>query len=271
MPITFFQIDAFAAEPFKGNPAAVCLLDEPRPDRWMQQVASEMNLSETAFLTQREGGGFGLRWFTPTVEVPLCGHATLASAHALWESGKVKETDAARFHTHSGELSARRAGSRIELDFPSIPVAEASIPEEALAALGVEPLSVWRTPDLGLKDANYLLELRAEEDVRGARPDFAALGRATDAGVIITARAATAGSYDFVSRYFATFAGIDEDPVTGAAHCSLAPYWCRRLGQTQLVGYQASARGGFVHVRLGEGRVYLSGEAVTVLRGMLLA
>lgn len=267
MEIPICVVDAFTAEPFKGNPAAVCLLDEARPDEWMQKVAAEMNLSETAFVLPR-ADGFDLRWFTPTIEVALCGHATLASAHTLFETGRLKASATASFQTRSGELLARRAGARIELDFPAFPVEESDIPCEMLDALGVEPRFVGRTPLRGLDYFDYLLELDSEENVRKAQPDFEQLRKGDATGIIITARSSSS-RYDFVSRFFAPNAGINEDPVTGAAHCVLAPYWGRKLDKTEMVGYQASARGGVVHVRVGEGRVYLSGDAVTVLRGGL--
>jgi PhzF family phenazine biosynthesis protein len=267
MELPILQIDAFTAEAFKGNPAAVCLLDRSRPDEWMQRVAAEMNLSETAFVVPRSiiDDGFDLRWFTPAVEVPLCGHATLASAHALWEMGKLTAGEEARFHTLSGLLTARRAGARIELDFPALPVNEATLPDEILQALGVKPRYVGRDNN----ERNFLIELETEEAVRSLKPDFESLRRTATAGVIVTARA-SAEPYDFVSRFFASYAGIDEDPVTGSAHCSLAPYWAERLGKSEMTGYQASARGGVVGVRLKGNRVLLSGEAVTVLRGSLL-
>jgi PhzF family phenazine biosynthesis protein len=267
METPILQIDAFTAEAFKGNPAAVCLLDRSRPDEWMQRVAAEMNLSETAFVVPRHVGkdGFDLRWFTPAVEVPLCGHATLASAHALWETGRLAAGEEARFHTQSGWLIARRAGDKIELDFPALPVREATLPDEIREALGAKPKFVGRDSN----ERNYLLELESEDAVRGLRPNFESLRRAAEAGVIVTARA-SAEPYDFVSRFFASYAGIDEDPVTGSAHCSLAPYWAERLGKSEMVGYQASARGGVVGVRLSGDRVFLLGEAVTVLRGGLL-
>jgi predicted PhzF superfamily epimerase YddE/YHI9 len=267
MEIPILQVDAFTAEAFKGNPAAVCLLDRSRPDEWMQRVAAEMNLSETAFVVPRSirKDGFDLRWFTPEVEVPLCGHATLASAHALWETGKLVAGEEARFYTQSGWLIARRAGAKIELDFPSLPVHEATLPDGIREALGVKPRYIGRDSN----ERNYLLELENEEAVRGLRPNFESLRKNAASGVIVTARASTA-PYDFVSRFFASYAGIDEDPVTGSAHCSLAPYWAERLGKSEMVGYQASARGGTVGVRLSGDRVLLSGEAVTVLRGSLL-
>jgi PhzF family phenazine biosynthesis protein len=268
METRIFHVDAFSAEPFKGNPAAVCLLESPRPDAWMQNVAAEMNLSETAFLLPA-ADGFGLRWFTPAAEVPLCGHATLASAHVLWETGMVPPESAARFQTLSGTLTGRRQGRRIEIDLPAMTLAECPAPAAALRALDVSPRWCGRTPNRGLGDMDYLLELDSEATVRSVRPDFGLLGREVQAGVIVTARSGSP-SCDFVSRYFVPYCGIDEDPVTGAAHCSLVPYWSRRLGKAELLGYQASARGGYVHGRLGDGRVLLAGEAVTVLRGTLI-
>jgi PhzF family phenazine biosynthesis protein len=269
MRTDIYQVDAFTSEPFKGNPAAVCLPDGPRSDGWMQAVAAENNLSETAFL-QREGEAFALRWFTPTCEVPLCGHATLASAHVLWETGRLGAHETARFRTRSGLLTARRADHGITIDLPASPLEAARPPRAALDALGVAPRHCARTPDRGLDDVDFLLELASDEDVRAVRPDFRRLLDALHAGVIVTARAAS-GDCDFVSRYFAPHCGIDEDPVTGAAHCALGPYWCERLGKTDLVGYQASARGGYVRLVVAQDRVRLTGEAVTVLQGVLLA
>ena len=271
MPISILQVDAFTAVPFKGNPAAVCLLDEPRDGEWMQSVAAEMNLSETAFLLCR-ADGFDLRWFTPTDEVPLCGHATLASAHALWETGKLRQDETARFHTLSGILTAQRSGSRIEINLPAIPIEETIIAPGILEAVGVQPRFVGCTSNCGSVpgEVNYLLELESEEAVRNATPDFVQLQRETSAGIIITAQSQT-DAQDFVSRYFVPGIGINEDPVTGAAHCSLVPFWSARLGKTEMTGYQASARGGFVYGRLHEDRVLLAGEAVTVLQGTLTA
>jgi PhzF family phenazine biosynthesis protein len=271
MEIPIYTIDAFTAEPFKGNPAAVCLLDRSHPNDqadWMQRVAAEMNLSETAFVIPREEGGqFDLRWFTPTVEVPLCGHATLASAHVLWETGKLAVGAEARFHTRSGWLTARRAGDWIEMDFPLLPATAADLPAEIRAALGVEPRWVGRVADRGA-EANLLVEVAGEAAVRAMQPDFAALRKQARNCIIVTARAST-DDFDFVSRFFGSAVGIDEDPVTGSAHCTLAPYWADKLGKSELRGYQASARGGEVRVRMGEGRVLLAGRAVTVLHGRL--
>ncbi len=266
MPLPLVTVDAFSAEPFRGNPAAVCFLDGPRPDAWMQHVAAELNLSETAFLLP-QADGFSLRWFTPAVEVPLCGHATLASAHALWDTGRLGRDQQARFHTRSGLLTARATADRIEMDFPSIPVEGAPLLPEALRAFGVAPKLSTRTPEA--QELNYLLEFESEAVVQALRPDFQAL-RQTRWAFIATARS-EAGPYDFVSRYFAAGQGIDEDPVTGSAHCSLAPYWASRLGKNELVGHQISARGGVVYCALRGDRVGLAGQAVTILRGELLA
>ena len=256
------QVDAFTATPFAGNPAAVCILQEPRDERWMQHVAMEMNLSETAFLS-RQADGFNLRWFTPAVEVDLCGHATLASAHVLWESGHLKQGEQARFHTRSGLLLAERRGEWIEMDFPTTAEDAASAPPGLLQALGVTPIYV------GKNQFDYLLEVESEEVVRGIQPNFSLLSAVEARGVIVTSRSSTQG-YDFVSRFFAPRVGVNEDPVTGSAHCCLAPYWCNKFGKDQLVGYQASQRGGVVRVRVAGNRVYLGGQAVTVLRGELV-
>ena len=259
---TIVQVDAFTDEPFAGNPAAVCLLPKAADDAWMQNVACEMNLSETAFL-HREGDGFRLRWFTPTVEVDLCGHATLASAHVLWQDGHLPPEKEARFHTRSGLLTAVRRGEWIEMDFPSEPAERCHAPDDLTRALGVSPSYVGRTR------SNYLVEVDSEETVRRLAPDLAALHRMPVQGMIVTGRSGSP-EYDFVSRYFAPRVGIDEDPVTGSAHCTLGPFWCQRLAKNDLVGYQASARGGVVRVRVAEARVFLSGQAVIVMRGELV-
>jgi PhzF family phenazine biosynthesis protein len=260
----FFQVDAFTATPFAGNPAAVLVLAAPAPDAWMQQVAREMNLSETAFLVRRaELTDFDLRWFTPAVEVDLCGHATLASAHVLWTEGFLDPAATARFHTRSGLLTATRQSDWIELDFPATPAAPAAPPDGLFAALGAT--STW----VGLGCFDYLVLLRDEAQVRGLEPDHRALRRLGVRGVIVTAAATTLG-YDFVSRFFAAGVDIDEDPVTGSAHCTLAPFWRERLGREELIGFQASARGGVVKVRVAGERVRLAGQAVTVARGELL-
>jgi PhzF family phenazine biosynthesis protein len=257
IPITL--VDAFTDQAFRGNPAAVCILSEPRSPQWMQDVAQEMNLSETAFL-ERRADGFQLRWFTPAVEVDLCGHATLASAHVLWETGYLKPGQPARFHTRSGLLSAERRGQWIELDFPAHAPEPVSAPNGLLDALGVTARYVGRSR------LDYLVEVEAEEMVRQMKPDFRALRQTATRGIIVTSKAA---EYDFVSRFFAPAAGIDEDPVTGSAHCCLGPYWKTRLGKDELVAYQASRRGGLVRVRVAQPRVILGGQAVTVVRGEL--
>jgi PhzF family phenazine biosynthesis protein len=262
MPRPLFQVDAFADAAFRGNPAAVCLLDDPASAEWMQQVAAEMNLSETAFLVPRDDG-WNLRWFTPTTEVDLCGHATLASAHVLWETGRLASGAPAHFHTRSGVLTATRDGEEITLDFPATPPEPADAPSGLADALGVEPQHVGRSR------FDYLIEVADAATVRDLVPDFAALGRVDTRGVIVTSRGDGSG-VDFISRFFAPAAGVDEDPVTGSAHCCLAPYWSAKLGRADLVGYQASRRGGTVRVHADGDRVRLSGRAVTVVRGELL-
>ena len=262
MGLRIVQVDAFTDRPFAGNPAAVCLLPEERPAQWMQEVAREMNLSETAFLVT-QADGYRLRWFTPAVEVDLCGHATLASAHVLWEWGALRPEQEARFHTRSGLLTAVRRGDWIELDFPAKPERPVEAPPGLLDALGVEPVYVGRN------QFDYLVELGGEHVVRGLRPNFSRLATLGARGVIVTSRTA-AGPYDFVSRFFAPGSGIDEDPVTGSAHCCLGPFWAARLGTTELLAYQASARGGVIRVRVQGERVKLGGQAVTVFQGELV-
>jgi PhzF family phenazine biosynthesis protein len=262
MGLAIAQVDAFADRPFRGNPAAVCVLPAPREEAWMRDVAREMNLSETAFL-HPENEGYRLRWFTPAVEVDLCGHATLASAHVLWEDGVLPRDRQARFHTKSGLLTADRHGDWIELDFPATAPAPAPAPPGLAAALRVG--TRW----VGRSKFDYLVEVDSEDAVRGLKPDLAALERIEARGVIVTSRASTAG-FDFVSRFFAPRSGVPEDPVTGSAHCALAPFWSERLGRTEMTAYQASPRGGVVRVRFAGDRVVLGGQAVTVLRGEIL-
>lgn len=261
MGLRIFQVDAFTDKPFAGNPAAVCVLPEPRDARWMQDVAQEMNLSETAFL-HRQTDAYNLRWFTPTVEVDLCGHATLASAHVLWEAGYLKRDEPARFSTRSGLLTAERKGDWIELDFPAEREEQVTAPANLGRALGVTPKYV------GKNRFDYLVEVDSEETVRSLKPDLALLGEIPARGFMVTSRASTQG-FDFVSRFFAPRAGINEDPVTGSAHCCLGPFWSTRLKMNECVAHQVSARGGVVRVRLSGNRVYLGGQAVTVLRGEL--
>jgi PhzF family phenazine biosynthesis protein len=261
MGVRCFQIDAFTDRPFAGNPAAVCLLDEERDAPWMQAVAVEMNLSETAFV-RRLDDGFELRWFTPAYEVELCGHATLASAHALWNERIVSDSQPIRFHSKSGVLTCTRAGDLIELDFPATPVQEANPPSGLIEALGGDPQFI------GESRYDKFVVVASEQTLRSLDPDFAALPQLPMRGVIVTSTSDDS-RFDFMSRYFAPGAGIDEDPVTGSAHCCLGPYWSERLGKSEMTGFQASARGGIVGVRVNGDRVLLGGQAVTVLRGEL--
>ena len=264
MPLEIVQIDAFTDKPFTGNPAAVCILDEPPNESWLRDVAREMNVSETAFLMPHEDG-YDLRWFTPTTEVELCGHATLASAHHLWEDGRAKPDEAIHFHTRSGELVARRGEDGwIEMDFPATGAAECAPPETLSRALGAEV--VWT----GRSRFDLLVEVADEKVVRTIRPDMSLLAGLDARGVIVTSSAISA-RFDFVSRFFAPRVGVAEDPVTGSAHCTLAPFWSDRLGREDLMGYQVSDRGGVVRTRVRGDRVLLGGQAVTVLRGRLLA
>ena len=261
MPQPVVQVDAFTDRPFAGNPAAVCILPQARDAEWMQHVAMEMNLSATSFLV-RSGDGYDLRWFTPAVEIDLCGHATLASAHVLWEDGHLPPDAEARFHTRSSLLTCRREGGWTWMDFPTQPEEPAGEMGELGRALGVRPMYIGRS------HFDHIVEVESEAEVRAVRPDLAALRGFPVRGVIVTARAAGSG-YDFVSRFFAPAAGVDEDPVTGSAHCVLAPYWAKKLGRGELTGYQASRRGGTVRVRHAGDRVHLGGQAVTVMRGEL--
>jgi PhzF family phenazine biosynthesis protein len=260
MTVPLYQVDAFTDHLFGGNPAAVCLLDEARDEAWMQAMAAEMNLSETAYLVPRPDG-YDLRWFTPTVEVDLCGHATLASSHVLWETGRLKPDQEARFFSKSGPLAARKQGDWIELDFPVYPPQACEIPAGLVDGLGVEP--VW----VGVSRGMYVVELESEAVVRGLSPDFARLS-AVDGGIIATSRSAEP-DFDFVSRFFIPAYGIDEDPVTGSAHCHSGPYWSGHLGKTEMLAKQVSRREGIIRVRLAGDRTYLGGQAVTVFRGDL--
>lgn len=262
--LLLYQVDAFTSEAYAGNPAAVCLLEHEMSDEWMLAVAGEMNLSETAFLLRREQG-YSLRWFTPVSEVDLCGHATLATAHVLWEENILEHKEKARFFSRSGPLFASLDPPWIELDFPAQPAIQTDDPGGLCAALGItKPLF------LGKSQADYMIEVTSERAVRQIRPDFRRLAEISTRGVIVTARASTKG-YDFVSRFFAPALGIDEDPVTGSAHCTLGPYWRKKLGKERMLAYQASPRGGELYVVPSDERVFLSGRAVTVLRGELLA
>jgi len=299
--IPVLVVDAFTSEPFRGNPAGVVLLDKARSEEWMQSFAAEMKHAETAFLVPEEGG-FHLRWFTPMAEVDLCGHATLASAHALWETGTLPAGEEGRFRTRSGLLTARQGRSGIEMDFPAQPpqavedcdsqqVGTGLVGEVVNKALsGAVCESIFRGLGarggyVGWNGSDYLVEMSDEAAVRALQPDFQVLGTIGTRGVIATAAGNSSGNgapgsakgegstkgegYDFISRFFAPAFGIDEDPVTGSAHCALGPYWAGKLGKDEVVGYQASPRGGTVRVKVRGDRVILVGRAVTILRGTI--
>jgi PhzF family phenazine biosynthesis protein len=263
-----WQVDAFTDRPFAGNPAAVCWLEDEADPQWMQAVAAEMNLSETTFVKRldqhsQSGNDFGLRWFTPVVEVDLCGHATLATAHALWTAGYASRGRPICFHTRSGALPCVQDGDFIDLDFPATPVTDVLPSGPVTAALGVEPVFVGRSK-------YYMLAVvESAAVVRSLKPDFRRVGELPTKGLIVTAPA-DEEKFDFVSRFFAPALGVNEDPVCGSAHCCLAPYWGERLGKNDLMAYQASARGGVLRLRLKGNRVILGGQAVTVWEGELL-
>jgi PhzF family phenazine biosynthesis protein len=263
-----FQVDAFADRPFAGNPAGVCILSESRPDSWMLNVAREMNLSETAFVT-RQSDSYGLRWFTPKIEVPLCGHATLASAHILWEERIQARDTSIRFHTKSGMLQARQAGRRVEMDFPARPVEPVGPNNGINRSLQVTPLRTFNGTYAAKGDL-FLLEVESEDVLKIIAPDYPRLQSTAAIAVIVTCRSSRP-EYDFVSRFFAPAAGVNEDPVTGAAHCYLAPYWGTKLGKKEMVGYQASDRSGVVYCLWEDDRVWLGGAATTVFKAELLA
>lgn len=257
-----FHVDAFTARRFAGNPAAVCLLDKAHPAKWMQAIAAELNLSETAFVVPM-ARAFGLRWFTPKCEVDLCGHATLATAHVLWQEGLAPVDVGLQFRTRSGVLAAVRRGDRIELDFPARPAVVGKPPKGLAKVLGVTPKLVAHSAE------DLLVELGSEREVRELQPDLVALAALPVRGVVVTAASASR-RWDFVSRFFAPAVGVPEDPVTGSAHCVLGPWWSARLGKLVLTGYQASVRGGEVEVEVVGDRVLLRGQAVTVVRGELI-
>jgi PhzF family phenazine biosynthesis protein len=270
MSFPLYLVDAFADVPFAGNSATVCLLPDagaPGADAawntaWLQALASELHQPATAFV-RRASTSFELRWFTDTAELALCGHGTLATAHVLWETGRLDQCEAASFQTMTGALAATRDGAWITLDFPAQPARPVDAPPDLLAAFAVTPRTVARS------DLDYLLELDSEAAVRAVQPDFARLRQVQTRGVIVTARSSQE-RVDIVSRFFAPSFGLDEDAVTGSAHCTLGPYWAERLGRTTLRAYQASARGGSIRVEVAGPRVRLSGQALTVLRGELL-
>ncbi len=261
MGLSSYLIDAFTSEAFAGNPAGVVLLDEPRAEKWMQAVAREINQAETAFVLPREHG-FDLRWFTPTLEVDLCGHATLATAHMLWTEGILPPAEEARFHTRSGILTVIRSDRGITMDFPSTPPEPAETPAGLFEALGVPGGEVFRSR------FDYLVAIEDPAALRKLEPAIDQLRKLKTRGVIVTAPSDRSDA-DFISRFFAPQSGVDEDPVTGSAHCALAPFWAARLGKQSLAGYQASPRGGIVGVEVVGDRVLLSGTAVTILRGSL--
>ncbi|MCB0403795.1 MAG: PhzF family phenazine biosynthesis protein [Bdellovibrionales bacterium] len=263
MSFPYYHVDAFTRQAFSGNPAAVVLLEQEKSAEWMQAFAAEMNLSDTGFVVVLKDE-FALRWFTPTVEAKLCGHCTLASAHILWETGRLAAHEAAVFHTHSGILQVRKLGDWMEMDFPAfVPKAVDSAPDFIKSVTNAEVLSLAMHP----QQHSLIVEIPTEEDVRAARPDFSVLRRQADFAVILTARSE---SYDFVSRYFAGRFGVDEDPVTGSAHCVLGPYWRAKLGKDTLKAFQASTRGGDVIVHYDGGdRIRLLGQAVTIAEGTL--
>lgn len=265
MSRTIVQVDAFTDRPFSGNPAAICVLSEPADDAWMQSVALEMNLSETAFLYPESADVYRLRWFTPTVEVDLCGHATLATAHALWSEGHLPLDKVARFQTRSGELTAVRDGDWIEMDLPAVPLYPEKTVDLDAVSQAVNAKVVYAAH--GLFDV--LAEVDTEEAVRNLAPDIAKIAAIPVRGVIVTAKATTPG-FDCVSRFFAPNLGVPEDPVCGSAHCCLGPYWASKLGKTDLMAYQASPRGGVLKIGVRGNRIKLAGKAVTVMRGELI-
>jgi PhzF family phenazine biosynthesis protein len=258
MTVPIIHADTFVETGLRGNAAAVCVLPGPAAPSWMQSVAHEMNVSETAFF-YRESGGFNLRWFSPLVEVDLCGHGTLAAAHVLREEGYFRQQQTARFFTRSGLLTARLRGERIELNFPALDQHDTVPPLALRQALGVSMKYV------GTDGHDYLVELASEETVRSLRPDFNLLSTIQARAIIVTSRSSSSG-YDIVSRVFAPRLGINEDPVTGSAHCSLGPFWKARLNKKELIAYQASARGGMLRLRIEDDRIYLTGKAAIRVR-----
>jgi PhzF family phenazine biosynthesis protein len=253
-----YQVDAFTDRVFSGNPAGVCILEAWKDESWMQNMAGEMNLSETAFLVKKKDC-FGLRWFTPVKEVDLCGHATLASAHILWETGVVKQNDTARFETRSGLLTADWRDGMIVLNFPKDEEKAADIPDHLTEGLGANILYC------GKNSMNYLVLLETEETVCSLKPDFMVLKKINDRGIIVTAQV-SGKKYDFVSRFFASAFGVDEDPVTGSAQCCLGPFWQKKLGKSELSAFQCSRRGGYLQVKVKEDSVDIAGKAVTVFK-----
>ena len=262
MKTELYQVDSFTTEPFKGNPAGVCLLEQPAPESWMQNLTMEMNLAETAFIYP-ESDGFRLRWFTPITEVELCGHATLATAHILFETGKLKPNETARFYTKSGILTVKKNDDFLEMNFPATPASQCPEPENLIRALGDVNFLFC-----GKNKFDYLIELDSADIIESLKPDFVLLKQVTARGVIVTSRSRNP-QFDFVSRFFAPYLGIDEDPVTGSAHCTLGPYWAKKLTKSKFTAYQASRRGGIVRIELKRDRVLLRGQAVTIFSANL--
>lgn len=258
--LKFFQVDAFADKAFKGNPAAVCLLDDELNVDTMQAIAAENNVAETAFVLKRDDEGFNLRWFTPTVEVNLCGHATVATAHILWQEGIIAESERAKFFTKSDWLTTTKNGDLIELDFPAYEISQKEAPEDLAKILGAEPTNTVYARD------RFIVELASGETLKNLQPDFNSLRNAE----MIVVTASGEGEYDFYSRSFAGGLGIDEDPVTGSSHCGLVPYWASKLNKNELFAYQASPRGGELKLTLVGDRVLIAGKAVTVIEGTFI-
>lgn len=262
MPQALYIVDAFTDRPLAGNPAAVVPLEMVRPDEWMQAIGNEMNLAETAFVQPHPNGDWNLRWFTPTVEVDLCGHATLASAFVLWHTGRADPNSVLRFHTRSGVLRCTKFDDRIELDFPACPATACPVPPDITTMLGTTPTFV------GANGMDLLTVVADEQTVRSLKPNLSAIATLPVRGVIVTAKASTPG-LDFVSRFFAPQSGVPEDPVTGSAHCCLGPYWQAQLGRSELRAAQVSPRSGRLHVRCAGDRVFLGGQAALILEGVL--
>ncbi|UOF90325.1 PhzF family phenazine biosynthesis protein [Fodinisporobacter ferrooxydans] len=256
MALPIYVIDAFTDKAFKGNPAAVCLTPDPLDDVQMQNIAAEMNLSETAFLFPHQDG-YSLRWFTPNTEVELCGHATLASAHILWEMKVLPIDGQANFYTKSGRLTAKKDGAWIQLNFPAEPAAECGYPAELIDALQINPIYVGRNR------FDYLIEIESEDMLKNLNPNFSLLEKIQTRGVLVTSKS---DEFDFISRCFFPAVGVNEDPVTGSAHCCLAPYWSKKLQKNEFYAYQASKRGGILKIQLNEDRVLMAGQAVTVIK-----
>lgn len=255
MTLKMFQVDAFTESPFHGNPAGVCILELPLADGPMKSIAAEMNLSETAFLVPEEDA-YRLRWFTPKVEVDLCGHATLASAHILWERGYLKQDSMAVFQTRSGQLTAVKQKNWIALDFPALSPIEYDVPEALSDIISADIVY------FGKSNFDWIVEVADEDFVKQLQPDFSLIQRLPARGLIITSRSS---QYDFISRFFAPAVGVNEDPVTGSAHSVLTPYWAEKLGKTELSAYQASERGGLLKLWHHGNRVGISGQAVTMM------